>query len=267
MVAPQTLMLSTRLGAFHAQLYATSAQAVFVHGLGGNLDDWEPLCALLGERIGALTYDLRGCGESVGQTGELFDHSEDLLAVLDAAAVQRCNLIGISLGGGVALNFALNHPQRVANLVLISPAIVGWEWSEEWRALWQPILDLARAGSMEQAKQAYWQHPLFRTTRESAAAPLLHESIMRYSGAQWLRDDHKLVLPDVERLHELQTRTLLLSGALDVDDLQLIANLIEASAPSVQRRDFAACGHLISLEDPAGCAAAIMEFLAAETNN
>jgi pimeloyl-ACP methyl ester carboxylesterase len=69
------------------------------------------------------------------------------------------------------------------------------------------------------------------------------------------------MLPDVERLHLLATRTLLLTGGCDLEDFRLIADLIEASASHLQRVDDPARGHLLHLEDPAGCAARIGAFL------
>lgn len=112
-----------------------------------------------------------------------------------------------------------------------------------------------------EARRLWWEHPLFGTTRDSAAGPALFESIMRFPGEQWIEDRHEPMLPDVERLHQLTTRTLLLTGGRDLDDFRLIADLIEASASHLQRVDDPARGHLLHLEDPEGCARKISAFL------
>jgi pimeloyl-ACP methyl ester carboxylesterase len=127
--------------------------------------------------------------------------------------------------------------------------------------LWREITAKARAGAMDEARQLWWQHPLFATTRSGAASAALYQSIMAYSGAQWVHDNQKLMLPDVERLHALQARTLLLTGGRDLEDFRLIADVIEASAPDVTRTDWPAYGHLLPLEDPAGCVREICSFL------
>jgi len=240
----------------HVDARGASPRSVFVHGLAGDLHTWDALWREA-EPPAALRYDLRDHGASVSHARP-FNHATDLLHLLDAVGIDRCDLIGVSMGGGIALNFALEHPERVARLVLISPAIVGWEWSDAWRALWRPIAARARAGALDEARELWWQHPLFDTIRHTPAADALHESILRFSCAPWIRDDHEPMLPDIERVHTLRMPTLLMSAGRDLEDFRLIADLIAASASErVERIDFPDCGHLIHLEDPHGCAAHI----------
>ncbi len=245
----------------HVDIRGDRPRAVFVHGLAGDLHTWDPVWGELGPSLAALRYDLRDHGASISRSRP-FNHATDLLNLLDAVGIDRCDLTGVSMGGGIALNFALEHPDRVARLILISPAIVGWEWSESWRALWRPIAAQARAGALDEARQSWWQHPLFDTTRVGPAADALRDSIMRFSCAPWIRDDHEPLLPDIERVHTLRMPTVLMSAGRDLDDFRLIADLIAASAGEVvQRVDFPECGHLIHLEDPQGCAARVREAL------
>ena len=248
---------------FHTQVRGSHPGAVFLHGLGGDLHTWDGVWNALGERLPAMRYDLRGFGRSVCRQQVLFKHADDLLSLLDASAIERCDLIGVSMGASIALNFTLDHPGRVRSLVLISPGLVGWEWSQMWRQLWDPILDHVRRGALDEARCLWWQHPLLSTTRNSDAGPALFESIMRSSPAEWLDDHHELMFPDVERLHLLQTRTLLLTGDRDLDDFRLIADLIEGCAGNLQRVDQPGLGHLLHLEDPEGCARRISSFLQA----
>jgi pimeloyl-ACP methyl ester carboxylesterase len=255
------LTIYTRAVDFRALVSGRNPRAVFVHGLGGDLHTWDAVSEALGQKLASLRYDLRGFGESVCRHPVTFRHADDLLAVLDATGIEQCDLIGVSMGASIALNFTLDHPERVRNLVLISPGLTGWEWSEEWRALWQPIVDSARGGAMEKARELWWQHPLFATTRESPAAAALRAAIMRDSGEHWIDDLQEQVLPDLERLHQLQTRTLLMSGGRDLAEFRLMADLIEGNATHLQRIDIASAGHLIPLEEPRICADHIAAFL------
>jgi len=246
---------------FYFQQRATQSKAVFLHGFGGDLQTWDGLWQELGGDHPALRYDLRGFGQSHCTFDKPFSHTEDLLAVLDARQIECCDLIGCSMGGAIALNFALDHPQRIRKLVLISPGMVAWEWSECWEALWRSIVERAREGDLSEARRLWWQHPLFATSRESVAAQALLESIQRYSGEQWVCDYQKKTLPDIERVHALQVPTLLLTGGRDMEDFRLIADVIEASSPRVNRVDFADSGHMLHLENAVECAAYIRSFL------
>src|SRR3954464_13813452 len=84
----------------------------------------------VGSRLGAagrdvVAYDRRGFGD-VPPAGGPVRHVDDLLAVLDAVSPDAPTwLVGSSMGGGVALDAALEAPGRIARLVLLAPAISG----------------------------------------------------------------------------------------------------------------------------------------------
>src|SRR5262245_57039639 len=123
------------------------APLVLLHGMAGERQDWNRLLAALPADMATLRYDLRGFGQSTSDDRE-YSHSDDLLALFDAQGIDRAPLLGLSMGGGVALNFALSHPERVSRLILISPAMVGWEWSDAWKDLWRGVSRAARDGDM-----------------------------------------------------------------------------------------------------------------------
>ncbi|MET0249177.1 MAG: alpha/beta fold hydrolase [Sphingobium sp.] len=114
---------------------------VLVHGFGGDLHSWDALCALLPEERCVIRHDLRGFGRSTARTDTLFHHADDLVAMLDALKIERCDLVGLSMGGAVSISFALSHPERVRSLALLSTGLTGWERSDAWRALLAPADD------------------------------------------------------------------------------------------------------------------------------
>src|SRR5688572_24015777 len=113
-----TLTLHTPAFDFHADARKPPPRAVFVHGFGGDLHTWDSLWEAMDSEFSAMRYDLRGFGQSLIHAPTSYDHANDLLAILDALGVEQCDLVGVSMGGGIALNFTLDHPERVRNLVL-----------------------------------------------------------------------------------------------------------------------------------------------------
>lgn len=99
---------------------------VLVHGFTGSRDDFREMLPVLARRGRTLAPDLRGHGgttnpgrpEAYG-LGRLVD---DVAGWLDAVGIERCDLLGHSMGGMVALRLALAHPDRVASLVLMDTA-------------------------------------------------------------------------------------------------------------------------------------------------
>ncbi|WP_127753583.1 alpha/beta hydrolase [Devosia sp. 1566] len=76
----------------------------------------------------AITYDRRGFGETQSPD-EPFSHLDDLEALLDALDIHAAVLVGCSLGGGLAIDFALRHPGRIIGLALLGTSVTGAPWS------------------------------------------------------------------------------------------------------------------------------------------
>ena len=97
---------------------------VFVHGLGLNRHVWDQYAPQFSNRYRVLNYDLFGHGETAPPpvTPSLTMFAEQLLALLDELAIDRCSIIGFSLGGMINRRFAMDHPERLhAMAILNSP--------------------------------------------------------------------------------------------------------------------------------------------------
>ena len=102
---------------------------VLIHGFGGDLNNWLFNQESLAGKRTVIAFDLPGHGQSSKQVGNasLGEFAQVLHDVMDALSVPKAHLAGHSMGGGIALEFALAHPGRVASLTLIAPAGLGPE--------------------------------------------------------------------------------------------------------------------------------------------
>lgn len=98
--------------------------AILLGSLGATRDMWDPQVAALSDRARIITVDLRGHGESPAPAGEyaMADLAADVLALMDSLGIASAHLVGLSLGGAVAQTIALDHPERVDTLTLVSTA-------------------------------------------------------------------------------------------------------------------------------------------------
>ena len=255
-------MIDVPDGTLCVEVAGEGPAVVLLHGFGGDMSTWDGLWRVMCVSYRCVRYDMRGFGASVHQGEGRFSHADDVVAVLDALAIDKAALIGVSQGGAVALDVALAHPARVAALALISPALSGWPWSADWGGRWREIVARARAGEMDAARQLWWHHPLFDSLRAHPAGAAYAAGIMAYSGREWLRDYQKAAdRPAYGRLGDVAQPILLLGGGRDVADFIEIADHIAAHAPDCRSWARADLGHLLHLEDPAWALGEIMHFL------
>jgi pimeloyl-ACP methyl ester carboxylesterase len=98
------------------------APLVLIQGVGIGRWGWEPVADRLARRFQVVTIDNRGIGDSDAPRGRASTRTlaEDVVAVLDHAGIPKAGILGTSLGGMVAQELALAHPERVDRLVLVA---------------------------------------------------------------------------------------------------------------------------------------------------
>ena len=97
---------------------------LFVHGGLGDLRLWEPQARALAQHFRCIRYDLRFWGRSESP-GVEFSSVDDAIGVLDALDVDRAAIVGLSMGGGLALDITLAHPDRIWALVHVAAGVSG----------------------------------------------------------------------------------------------------------------------------------------------
>ena len=93
---------------------------VFIHGLSDSLEYWTKLSLQLSEEYKILRYDLRGHGKTEFSSFTMDDLADDLYNLMLDLNIEKASLIGLSMGGNVALKFAVKYPDLAENLVIMS---------------------------------------------------------------------------------------------------------------------------------------------------
>jgi len=142
-------------------LYGSGPPFVLVHSLGMDQTMWDLQIPLLAQEFQVILYDLRGHGQSESPdfpySLDLF--ADDLYQLLFHLGLKSARILGFSLGGRIALKFALKYPQATQALIL---ADTQSEAPEEDRTQILSTAELARKEGMEKAAEVFFSRPLFR---------------------------------------------------------------------------------------------------------
>jgi 3-oxoadipate enol-lactonase len=230
---------------------------------------WEPQWASFPRSQRTVRYDLRGFGRSPIPPGS-YAHARDLAEVLEMNGLERASIVGVSMGGRVALELAIAHPELVESLVLVGAALPGHAWSEEIEA-YGGVEDAAlERGDLDAAVEANlstWVDGPHRSPSmvDPELRALVGEMQRRAFELQLPVEgeaDEELLVPDAgERLSEVRARTLVLVGDDDVSDIAVIAKGLEREIPDVRRASITGTAHLPNLERPEEFDELVLAFL------
>lgn len=240
---------------------------VLVHGHSADRRLWDGQFAFLANNgFRAIRYDVRGHGRSdAPRSGYTFEnYALDLRGLLDYLGVERAHLVGLSMGGGIALTFALDNPRRVASLALISSCLPGYAYSPEYEDDIERLRDAVRSEGKAAFEKRWLEHPMFAPIRRFPDRfQLLRRIVRGYSAADYL-DETAYELPNLrpsDRLHEIVAPTLVMVGALDLTDFLLIAEILASNIPNARKLVVPNAGHVLSLEAPNEVNEALLSFL------
>ena len=238
---------------------------VFLHGFSLDRRMWDDQFAAFAEHYRVLRYDLRGFGKSDVPSEQSYGHEVDLKHLLEYLNIERAHVVALSMGGQVAVEFALQYPEMVRSLVLVDSGLAGVAFSAEWDAVTGVLWEIGRTLGISAAIQAWFEHPLFKATRENPAAwALVAQIVGEYSGWAFVSHDPAVSPqpPAAERLHLIAAPTLVLVGERDVPDFQRVADLLAQGIPNARKAVLPGVGHMSNMEDPAGFNALVLDFLA-----
>jgi len=256
-----------------ARLYfetaGNGAPLVFIHAGVSDCRMWDPQFERFAPGCKVVRYDHRGFGKSTFPE-EPFTLREDLAGVLFPLGLEKAVLVGCSMGGATALDFALEHPEMVSGMVLVGSGVSGLNdprhLSEDTKKYWTELIGLVQKGEVERALEMdakYWIDGPSRAANEvepgyRERARQLHRE--NFSLERFKRQENTLTPPAIERLGEVSVPTLIVIGDHDSEDLKKLAGRFAQEIPRARLVRMNAA-HLPSLERPVEFNRLLEEFL------
>jgi 3-oxoadipate enol-lactonase len=227
----------------HDETHGEGEPIVLIHGFALDSRVWQGQVKELSQTNKVITYDLRGFGKSSLPNGK-YSHHEDLHELLKHLDIKEAKLVGHSFGGEVAVNFALEYPEEVSSLILISSSLGGVEGdSSEWEIL----QELGRQGDVEGMRKRMFVNPAFKDLKDSAKE-LVGEIIQDYSGYHFQNKDPREYINSTARLHELSLPVEVVVAEKDLEVQKEVVETFERKL-RVKPRVIPKTGHMVILEE------------------
>lgn len=239
----------------HVEVTGSGPAIVFIHGLTLDARMWNDQVRAFAPSHTVIAYDVRGFGRSDPPVRDFpYTHAGDILTILDYLHFDRAAIVGLSMGGWPAVDFALAYPDQTAALVLVDSTLSGYTFSPSYGgrlqslfATWPTNPDAARA--------AWLADPLFAGSQDNpATVARLTEMVSACNAYQLTQpgpDPHRQpVIPIRDRLHEITAPTLVMVGQHDIDDFHDIARILHTGISRSRFIELPEAGHMANMDNP-----------------
>lgn len=240
---------------------------LLIHAGVTDLRSWDPLVERLGTTNRCIRYDARGYGETAYDEEDGWSPVDDAVAVLDASHLDRTIVVGCSMGGGTAIDLTLEHPERVAALVLIASAIGGAPETE----LDPVVAELDRAidaaderGDVDEVNRLEAHFWLDGPGHEGRVTGATRELFLEMNGRALASPEpgDPAVSPGAfSRLDDISVPTLILVGDLDLAHIRENARHAAAVIPRARLVELRDVAHLPHMEGDSATLDAIVDFV------
>jgi pimeloyl-ACP methyl ester carboxylesterase len=252
--------------------YETAGQGlplVMIHAGVADSRQWNNEFAFFARNQRVLRYDQRGYGKSEPVDGE-FSHMDDLLAILDALGFHKPVVVmGCSMGGGLAMDFALANPSRVRALIMVGSGPSGLELDVPAPAKFAAAEKAFEAGDLDlvaEIETQIWFDGTGRTPEQvNQAMRKLAYEMDRLALAHEVKQLGKRLpnaqAPAFDRLSDLKIPVLVIVGAHDTPYILAAADYMVERIPSAQKVIIEDAAHLPNMDHPEKFQAIVTNFL------
>jgi pimeloyl-ACP methyl ester carboxylesterase len=254
-----------RIGGTHLRATGSGAPLVLIHGVGLDLEIWEPLVPLLQPRRRLIRYDMQGHGASAKptRTYRLADFVAQLDRLATALELDRFDLAGFSMGGMVAEAFTARFPERVRRLTLLHTVHDRGALERAAVAARLARVEAGDIGGSIEAAITRWLNATYRKSHPDAVAAMEHR--MRGNDrAAYLASYRVFATADAELLSaidRIRCPTLVLTGEYDTGSTPAMAKALVVRLADATLAILPGLRHLSLLEAPEQVAVPLDRFL------
>ncbi len=238
---------------------------IILHGLFGTLDNWQTIAKQLGEHFTVFILDQRNHGRSPHLPSHNYlELAEDLKNFMESHWIYTAHIVGHSMGGKVAMQFALEYPDMVEKLVVLDIAPKSYKGGHEVILAALNSLDLSTLTDRKEAEAH-----LLKTIPEAGVRQFLLKNLSRNADGhyEWkmnlpiLTDFYDEILENIQKNDTFEGETLFLRGG-DSNYIQENEEaLLREYFPKARLQTIANAGHWLHADQPQAVISKLIQFL------
>jgi pimeloyl-ACP methyl ester carboxylesterase len=250
----------------HYERAGAGVPVILLHAGVADARMWEPQVKAFARHFDVICPDMRGSGRSK-LPPQRWTPYEDVRGLVDELHLKPAHIVGCSMGGGIAIDFAIAHSERVSRLVLVGPGIGGGNFGRRYPELWTEIDAAEKAGDLRALNEAEARLWLDGPRRpEGYVKEPLRALFLEMNGGNMDADFEsaardELDPPAIDRLHEITAPTLVVVGDEDAPPIFDAVELLMEKVPHARNAVIHDAAHLPNLEHPEEFNRLVLEFL------
>jgi len=225
---------------------------VFIHDGLVHHEIWDNQFDVFAEKYKVVRYDRRGYGKSP-QPETKYSNVEDLNTVFTFLNIDKAIVMGMSAGGGLAIDFTLKYPDKVSGLVLVGAVVSGFGYSDHMMTRGGRLTAADYGNPKKLLKYIVKEDPYEIAPQNKEVKEQLWKIMQAYPQnidftKNRLADQPER--PAKDFLNEIKVSTLIVIGEYDIPDVFVHAGVIESGIPFAQKVIIQNAGHLVPIEQP-----------------
>jgi pimeloyl-ACP methyl ester carboxylesterase len=256
-MAAETGFIEVEGAKLYFEAEGEGSPVVMIHAGVAHLRMWDAQVAAWRDRHRVIRYDTRGFGRTVTHDVP-YSNRADLAAVMDHFGLEKAHVVGLSRGGMIALDFAVEQPARAKSLVWVAGGLRGFEADDDPRLLqvWPEMERLEAAKDWERLveleTQIWTDGPGQRTDRvdPELRRQMIEWNLENYRAEQPAEQAQSPDVPAVQLLNRLTMPTLFIWGTLDEQPVGVAGAKLTADVAGARSHVFEGVAHMVNLERP-----------------